>query len=444
MLAASSRSRPRRAAQHAATGLGTRRRGSPDQHPLAQPRVADPPPAEYVLEVGPEAVLHAAWRLAAGGTGAVRTRDGNAYRVIYVGRPSDGPGPDFRDAVLQAPGGELIRGDIEIHVRAAGWHEHGHGTDRRYNGVVFHVASEGRSDAVNSSGTIIPLVVLPAVNSNEDAGPEGLAQAARGLSDLVPDISVAEAGDHRFLAKSSGFQVALRLHRPDDVIWAAVLEGLGYSRNRRGFRQLAARLPWSTLAEACPGYTAEAIEPVLWWASGLGTLPAPGTPSGDAAARIGRLPGASPEWATAVGRPQNRPEYRIRAAAVLAERWMSAGGPAACLEDQVLAAPRPRRLIEALTVRGAPGERSPMGAARASVIVINCVLPALHAIALEAGRWHVVERCLATYRVFPRLPSNSVERESLRILAQLGRSERVRGARGQQGLIYLYRSLTTR
>lgn len=443
-MSAASRSLATRAADSPVAPPGKRRRGSSHRRARPQLRRSSTPHPEYVLEVGPEAVLHAAWRLMAGGKGAVRTRDGNAYRVIYVGRPSDGPGPDFRDAILQAPGGELIRGDIEVHVRAAAWRDHGHGSDRRYNGVVFHVASEGRSDAVSSSGTVIPLVVLGANDAIDGAGPDGPAGAGRDLSDLVPDLSLAEAGDRRFLARSSGFQVALGAHPADDVIWAAVLEGLGFARNRKGFRQLAARLPWSSLSAACRDQPPGVIEPVLRWASGLGPVPPPGTPSGDVTLLLGRLPAATPAWAASTGRPQNRPEYRMRAAAMLAARWMNAGGPAAFLENHLLADARPRALIDSLVVEGATGERSPLGAGRASVIAINCVLPALHAIAFEAGRWHVVERCLATYRSFPRLPSNSVERESLRILKQLGRSEKVQGARGQQGLIYLYRALTTR
>lgn len=446
MMAAASRPDLRGTPGASGDTYGRRRRGRPARQSSRSGQFeAGRPQADYVLEVGPEAILHAAWRLTSGGRSAVRTRNGDAYRVIYVGRPSDGPDPDFRDAVLQAPDGVLIRGDIEIHVRASGWREHGHGRDRRYNGAVFHVASEGQDEARNSAGAAIPLVLFGPDSSDAAAG-RGDAETAAGgpeLADLLPRMTLAEAGDHRFLARSSGFQVALRHEDPDEVMWSAVLDGLGYARNRKAFRQLANRLPWATLARACDRQQAEAIEPVLLWAAGFGPRPATGTDAGRIADRIS-LTGSLPQWAVAAGRPLNRPERRLSAFSELVARWKSPGGPATCLEGVMLADPRPVALVDALTVGAAPGERSLPGRGRAAVIVVNSVLPAIHAIALEAGRWHVVESCLALYRTFPKLPSNSVERESVRILQQLGRTEKVRGARGQQGLIYLYRALTTR
>lgn len=61
----------------------------------------------------------------------LRTESGDLYTVIYQGRRGGGSGPDFRDAVLARPDGTRVHGDVELHLRASGWHEHGHATDNK-------------------------------------------------------------------------------------------------------------------------------------------------------------------------------------------------------------------------------------------------------------------------------------------------------------------------
>src|SRR5712692_6293926 len=69
---------------------------------------------------------------------ALVTDDGTLLRVIFRGRVGTGPGPDFRGAIIAAPGG-LLCGDVELHVRASDFRRHGHSLDPAYSGVVLHV-----------------------------------------------------------------------------------------------------------------------------------------------------------------------------------------------------------------------------------------------------------------------------------------------------------------
>lgn len=69
---------------------------------------------------------------------ALVTAAGEALRVIFRRRPGAGPGPDFRGAILAAPGG-LLSGDVELHVRTSDFRRHGHHLDPGYANVVLHV-----------------------------------------------------------------------------------------------------------------------------------------------------------------------------------------------------------------------------------------------------------------------------------------------------------------
>lgn len=410
-----------------------------------------------------EALLHAAWRRASQSGLPVRTRGGERYAVLYPGRPADGAGPDFRDAVLRAPDGTLVRGDVEIHVRPSGWRAHGHGTDPRYNGVAFHVvssedATRGREAAETASGRRIPLLLIGA--AGERAGPPSLPTRssrprARDPADVLPlpAISLADAGDQRFLSRSAGIALALRTAGGDQAAWTALLEPLGYARNRRAFSVLSRRLPWTALAraasEAGPGRpepppVAE-LEELFLWAAGLAPRPSGDTVAATLATMLGTRGPKKPAW-VAVGRPDNRPEARVRAAAALARRWLAAGGPLSAVIQTVRGTGTADDLIDAFVVRPRDiedKERALVGRGRAAEIVVNAVLPLAHAWAGLTDRWDVAARALALYRAHPKLPENAVTREMRALLAARGLPAHVPGAREQQGLLFLYRVMTT-
>jgi hypothetical protein len=152
-----------------------------------------------------------------------------------------------------------------------------------------------------------------------------------------------------------------------------------------------------------------------------------------------RLRGSAPEWSKASGRPDNSPKKRIEGAAALAHRWLDAGGPVNAMFDLIGGDSTPEDLIAALMIQGEGDKRALVGKSRAADIAINAVLPAVHAVARRAGQWHVYERSIALYAAFPKSAENSITREMRRVV---GSKKRVTSGRQQQGLIYLYRSMT--
>jgi hypothetical protein len=365
-----------------------------------------------------ESVLHSAWRRSK----SVTDREGKSYEVMYTGRPAPGGGPDFVDAVVVDSAGVVHRGDVEIHVRRSDWYSHGHDRDPGYNGVIFHVTGfEERDEVQANSGVRIPFLLL---KSSAKRGGHPVRPAVE-----VPELSLDEAGDRRFFARSAGLELELAAADPDQVLWTEVLECLGYSRNRKPFRQLAARVPWEKLAG-----TKDASLSDITTLLGQGAGFEPQSFSYGAG-----LKGAVPEWSKASGRPDNSPKKRVEGAAALALGWLDAGGPVSAMFEVVGGDGTPQDLIAALMVPGSEEKRALIGKSRAADIAINAVLPAVHAVARQAGHWHVYERSIALYAAFPKSAENSITREMRRVV---GSKKWVTSGRQQQGLIYLYRSMT--
>ena len=447
--------------------------------------------------VGPEAILHAAWRHAGLKRAQVMGRDGHAYRIVYGGKPGGSFGPDFTDAIVERDDGVVFRGDIEIHVRESDWHAHGHHNDPRYNGVVLHVVaaeSEGRP-AVKATGASIPLLalnwkaveqrpvirglssyrqqtgatgpVIPGTNPTRQhdglAGPEaglpdsttpGSRSGSTGPEDpsTITDppgplgtLDLKAAGLERFHAQAAGIALDIESFGADQAIWLGVMGALGYPRNRRAFRTLAARVPWD-VAVICAN--PHELEILLMRAAGFGT-----TPAGPRETLTGTsaLPGKPPDWVRPWGRPANSPVVRISAISALVPVWAGAGGIAASCTQCVGSAGMPGQLSQMFRPAELAGgvAATVMGSARAAEIVVNVLLPAVFALATgppgaSSNSMGLKDRALAHYDAHPRLKENSLTREAKVALGVDYTVPNIGKARDQQGLVALYRQMVRR
>ncbi|CAN5341547.1 hypothetical protein BH09SUM1_BH09SUM1_22940 [soil metagenome] len=73
------------------------------------------------------------------------TASGKTLEIIEPGRWNTARGPDFLDARIRLAG-EIVTGDVEIHVESADWRRHGHHQDFEYNRVILHVALRAHDD----------------------------------------------------------------------------------------------------------------------------------------------------------------------------------------------------------------------------------------------------------------------------------------------------------
>ena len=424
--------------------LATRDRCSSAGFPtLARFRIADER-AAYGLA---ETILHAAWRRAGLASAVVGSRDGHTYRIIYQGRPADGAGPDFRDAILLRSDGKTIHGDIEIHVRSGDWHSHGHSSDGAYNGVVLHVAlEESGAPAQTSSGLRVPLLLLkkevlsPGRQEAPSNGmPTALAAEPASMTPVpLPFLDMRDAGDEWFRNRVHGSALAIAARGVEQACWEGALECLGYPANKPGFRHLAERLDWRTVKAMVANQSQPAgqdfLESAFLWAAGFGERPY-GAPA---------LTGPSPEWTGRHGRPANRPETRVRAAATWVIRWSGTGGIEQAFSAAVRAARSDHELHRLFIVGNPHGKVALLGPSRAADIVVNHLLPITAALAAERGDTRLAHRAKSLFDTHCRLQSNNITREAAALLAARGQDARPGSAREQQGLIHIYRLATSR
>lgn len=301
---------------------------------------------------GSEAALAARW--AAGVRGPLRLLDGRRLQVVFPGVPGGASGPDFRGAILDA-GGDLLRGDVELHLRTSGWRAHGHQRDPAYAAVVLHVVGEddaGAATTWHESGRAIPVLVLPPVRGAPFPAqftPPCALNVARGL-DPVPILERVSL--RRLRMKASEAASLAASGGPGQALYTLLLRQLAGSANRAAFASIARWLPLAVLleraAERASGVSHErAIAAEL---------------RGAAAHLVLRRAGS---------RPMASPARRLETAAACIAAWFPAGAAPDAWPDLL-----------------APGSALPpkvAGMARGTAleVTINAILP----VALATGAW---------------------------------------------------------
>jgi hypothetical protein len=190
---------------------------------------------------------------------AARTTDGETVRVLHPGKWNLLGGPDFKGARLRF-GKRELSGDIELHLHARDWTNHGHQVDRAYNQVVLHVVlfpPSGDEPAITGEGRVLPLLVLlPWLHHDleeyaADEAVEGLARrsstgAVEVLGVLPPAALSALLRRHaalRWEAKCRYARARLQRLGWEAACHHAALEILGYRFNRPSLLRIATEFP---------------------------------------------------------------------------------------------------------------------------------------------------------------------------------------------------------
>ncbi len=331
----------------------------------------------------PEAALQAAWAALRGPDAVVTTAEGERLAILFPGLPNPGAGPDFHGAVIATERGRVVRGDVEVHRTEAGWREHRHHQDARYDAVILHIVSGpgGASVTELPGGRRVPVACLPATAQPEPAGVHPCTGCGGGGEPLALVRRLGDLGRQRLRIKAQRWQQKLE-RDPDQQLALACLDLLGAPRNREAMRQvgLAAGAGWQATAVTLPERQARLLA-----AAGLShSRLAPG-PAGHHPEEPTSAPDNPVRWDMSGCRPAAHPARRLLGAAVWYQRWAEAGGPAQWLLSQRA---EPRTLIAAFTVTGEQAGLSgpaPVGSARAAAVTVNVAYPFLLAHAERGG-----------------------------------------------------------
>ncbi len=423
----------------------------------------------------PERLLQSIWQHQRLVREQLITLDGRPVHILHPGFRSVESGPDFRNAIVQIGDGSPRTGDVEVDLRASGWHAHGHDCNPAFKNVILHVIWESERPATGAPPTLLlrqvldaPLGELSLWLGGEDAQtlPEELRGQCCAPLRAVPPAQLLEllhqAAQVRLQSKAAQFQARARQVGWEQSLWEGLFRALGYKHNVWPMQRLAELRPrWQT-----PPAQPLSLQARLFGLSGL--LPSDLTRSQAGPDQYIRqvwdqwwrerdefsdciLPRTL--WRLHGSRPANHPQRRL----ALASRWSVVGDLAAKLEqwcardlpDSALAG----SLLETLQVE--PDDywswhctfRSPrlkkaqplLGATRVTDLAVNVVLPWLWIRAVE-GKNTAMQRTLEhRYFAWPPAEDNSTLRHARqRLLGSMSRRA-LSGAAAQQGLIQMVR-----
>lgn len=356
----------------------------------------------------------------------LQARNGKTYRIVDPGSWNHEAGPDFLGGILaETESGEMIRGDIEIHIRPGGWKAHGHHTDTAFRGVIAHVCwfPGGTAPGLLPKNCITislkeqlerdPSFSLEAIDitAYPYAVPAGNRIAAV-LSEWSYEEKLAlleAAGAERLLRKKERIQYAMETRSRQQVFYEEIMAGLGYRKNTGSFRDLARRLPLEWLRSRCRGDVTSATALLLGTA---GLLPFNAPSSADDATKTylralwdqwwrhaaDLAPRCMPsgQWTLTGLRPANRPERRLAAAACFFGTAHGTMEPESlkCFQQALSGSPE-LYFASRYTFGGKPLARPQalVGQGRSRSIAINSVLPWLEACGKtrQAARFNVTE-----------------------------------------------------
>lgn len=408
----------------------------------------------------PEIALSAAWQSEQIPEHLVTT-DGTSVRVIHRGTWTHGLGPDFADALLLFDERELRSGAVEMHLETRSWTGHGHHLDPAYNAVILHVvARHDGAPTRRADGGLAPVVEvslpdishLPMAMLDWDrvGGAVCAPRLAKSSAATLREI-LFTLGDTRLSARSAQIEAALLDMPAAEVLWRAILGGLGYSRNQSPMRRLAEKLPLATLNDLAlvrpsPYRFSLSLGLLLGVAGFLPLAPTEAhllrLEQGDIAEveSAWRTFGAAwhddhlvaSDWDRARIRPANHPLPRLHAAAALAHNVVQEGGLLTAVQSMLRAEDPVASLCTFTRMGRMPG----IGADRAIEMLASGILPVLFAIGSHTEDDQLVEHAANVWEKLPAPTATSVTRRAIRQVSG-GSSMRGIGARGAQGLIHL-------
>jgi len=420
----------------------------------------------------PERLLQAVWQHQRLRRDQLVTLDGQPVRVLHPGFVNREGGPDFRGAVIQFGSGTPRAGDVEVDLRASGWHAHGHDRNPSFRDVILHVIWDQEKATTRPTLALHSVLDAPlselglwlereaAISFPEDLCGKCCAPLSQ-LTETQTTTLLCEAASVRLQTKAAQLQARARHSGWDQALWEGLFRALGYKHNV---------WPMQSLAESCNRWGRRPADLLTLQARALGLsglLPTEPSRTKNATDLYLRrvwdswwrerdefadliLPRSI--WRLHGLRPANHPQRRL----ALATHWLAAGNLPARLQRWCADAIAERTLAASLgkTLAVERDEfwtwhwtlRSPklskpqalLGEARVADLAVNVILPWLWTRANEGGNATVRGEIERRYFAWPPSEDNSILRLAHQRLLG-GRRFPMNTAAMQQGLLQIVR-----
>jgi len=380
----------------------------------------------------------------------IATQDGRRLKVIYPGRANGDVGPDFRNAVIAMNESQVVKGDVEIHVRSSDWYRHGHHRNPEYDHVILHAVlwDDCNSPTLVQNGTSVPVVHLSKANLMPAGQLPCVQMMSRKDGETLRKLLDA-AGENRFEQKTRLFRDSLGSEEAGQVLYRAIMRALGYSRNMKPFEELANRLPIRFLQDTEARRSLPLKQALLLGTAGL--LPSQWLRREfSAESKIEELehlwrslaprePMSAKDWHLSHIYHNNSPVRRILAQSHLLHRYRERGLVTGILE-QVAGTPVTRgrcRLEDSLIIVSDNNSSALLGHSKAGEIIVNAILPFVFSWAEAFPETGLSDKALKLYLNYPGLAENEITRHMARQL-RLQDTSHFTACR-QQGLIHIFK-----
>ena len=203
-----------------------------------------------------EELLHYTWKHRLLPLQPLKTTDGRPVEVIDPGLHNRNAGPDFFNAKVRI-GDTLWVGNVEIHLRASDWYQHGHDSDHRYDNVVLHVCETVDRDVMTADGKYLPQLQLTIPQSVREHYEELLhTDQYPPCYRIIPDLSrltvhswMAALQTERLERKTEDIRKrAERLNGSwEDAFFVTLARNYGFGINGEAFEEWAYNVPLSAV-----------------------------------------------------------------------------------------------------------------------------------------------------------------------------------------------------
>lgn len=358
------------------------------------------------------------------------TVSGKQVIIMYQGQWNTDFGADFRNGIVNIDG-EVLKGNIELHLRSYDWTAHKHNEDSNFNSTVLHVVYEHNGNipyTITEDGKRIEILELKnqldqdiakLIKKFDSAGVNcpDICLFFAGLENSITDLLLTKIGIARMEKKIRRYAAELFFSDFNQLLYQGIMEAGGYSKNNQSMLQIAIKYPYVDLLKwKDEGMTLEQMQSILILGSGLGDH----IPSSIAPEQVQRWHSAyeeqqfiktrvNPKWNLFRVRPVNHPVIRILQTANMISKSFLKDLLTLFTEIFNGSLKDIKKEVPALFNEGMVPEKFLMGSDRVDIIMINVILPVMILYADKTNNQKLREKGWVMLREYGGLSPNHIE-----------------------------------